>query len=151
MAPRLVRILRGSGGRCTTGGARFQCTVFHESYMLINVSIDQSFFLHNMLLKCLSKLQVRKKCIIYIYIYIHPFSKRFSYREIYRQINTFVFLHVRPCAFFICYCQSCEKPRFNDNFFLRRVLCSNLKRTFRLSFFRKKHPPCNTNLQWRII
>ena len=58
---------------------------------------------------------------------------------------------MRPCAFFICYCPTCEKPRFNDKFFLRRVLCSNLKRTCRLSFFRKKHPPCNTNLQWRII
>ena len=43
------------------------------------------------------------------------------------------------------------KTRFNDKFFLRRVICSNLKRTCRLSFFRKKHPPCNTNLQWRII
>ena len=32
-------------------------------------------------------------CYIY-YIYIHPLSKRFSYREIYRLIYTFVFLHV---------------------------------------------------------
>ena len=87
----------------------------------------------------------------YIYIYIHPFSKRFLYREIYRQIYTFVFLHVCLCAFFICYCPTCQKTRFNDKFFLRRVLCSNLKKTCRLSFFRKKHPPCNTNLQWRII
>ena len=58
---------------------------------------------------------------------------------------------MRPCAFFICYCPTCEKTRFNDKFFLLRVLCSNLKRTCRLSFFRKKHPPCSTNLQWRII
>ena len=65
-------------------------------------------------------------------------------------VYSFVFLHVRTCALFICYCPTCEKTRFNDNFFLRRVLCSNLKRTCRLSFFRKKHPPCNTNLQWRI-
>ena len=55
------------------------------------------------------------------------------------------------CAFFTCCCPTCEKTRFSDRFFLRRVLCSNLKRTCRLSFFRKKNPPCNTNLQWRII
>ena len=52
----------------------------------------------------------------------------------------------------VCYCPTCEKTRFKDNFFLRRVLCSNLKRKCRLSFFfRKKHQPCNTNMQWRII
>ena len=52
------------------------------------------------------------------YIYIHPFSKRFSYREIYRQIYTFVLLHVRPCAFFTCYCPTCEKLVSTINFFV---------------------------------
>ena len=54
---------------------------------------------------------------MYVCIYIHPFSKRFSYREIYRYIDTFVFLHVRPCAFFTRYCPTWEKTRFNDKFF----------------------------------
>ena len=40
-------------------------------------------------------------------------------------IYSFVLLHVRPCAFFICYCPTWEKTRFNDKFFLRRVLCSS--------------------------
>ena len=85
-------------------------------------------------------------------IYTHPFSKRFSYRERYIDtLYTFVFLHVRPCAFFTRCCPTCEKTRFNDIFFLLRVLCSNLKRTYRWVFFRKVHAPCNTNLQWRII
>ena len=46
------------------------------------------------------------------------------------------------------------KNWFNDKFFLRRVFCSNLKRTFRFEFFcffRKMHVLCDTNLQWRII
>ena len=34
-----------------------------------------------------------------------------------------------------CYCPTCEKTRFNDKFFLRRVFCSNLKRTCRFAFF----------------
>ena len=88
-----------------------------------------------------------------IYIYIHPFSKRFSYREIYRQIKTFVFLHVRPCAFFTSYCPTCEKLGSTINFFFVGFF-SNLKRTCRFEFFcffRKKHAPCDTNLQWRII
>ena len=58
---------------------------------------------------------------IYIYIYplyIHPFSKRFSYREIYRQKYTFFLLHVRPCAFFTCYCPTCEKLGSTINFFV---------------------------------
>ena len=86
-----------------------------------------------------------------INIYIHPLSKRSSYREIYRQIYTFVLLHVRPCAFFICYCPTCEKNRLNDKFFRRRVFSSNLTCRFEFFCFRKKHPPCNTNLRWRII
>ena len=40
--------------------------------------------------------------------------------------HSFVLLHVRPCAFFTSYCPTCEKTRFNDKFFLRQVLCSNL-------------------------
>ena len=84
-----------------------------------------------------------KRVYIYIYIYTRPFSKRFSYREIYRYIDTSVFLHVRPCAFFTRYCPTWQKTRFNDTFFLRRVLCSNLKRACRWVFFRKVHAPCN--------
>ena len=41
-------------------------------------------------------------------------------------MDSFVFLHVRPCAFFTSYCPTCEKTRFNDKFSLRQVLCSNL-------------------------
>ena len=63
----------------------------------------------------------------------------------------FCFLARAPVCTFHLLLSNNEKTRFNDNFFLRRVLCSNLKRTCRLSFFRKKHSPCNTNLQWRII
>ena len=61
--------------------------------------------------------QENKSIFIYISIwkpfwkrvYIHPFSKRFSYRDIYKY--TFVFLHMRPCAFFTRYCPTCEKTR----------------------------------------
>ena len=54
--------------------------------MLINVSIDYSFFLHNMLLKCLSILQVRKKwrvVNIYIYIYLQGFLLRVETRMVF--------------------------------------------------------------------
>ena len=42
-----------------------------------------------------------------------------------REIYTFVFLHVCPCAFFTFYCPTCQKTRFNDKFSLRQVLCSS--------------------------
>ena len=86
----------------------------------------------------------------------HPsytrFQKGFQIEiYIYKYIYTFVFLRMRPCASFTRYCPTCEKTRFNDKFFLLRVLCYNLKRTCCWVFFRKVHAPCNTNLQWLII
>ena len=63
----------------------------------------------------------------------------------------FCFLARAPVCIFHPLLSSLWKTRFDDNFFLRRVLCSNLKRTCRCFFFRKVHAPCNTNLQWRII
>ena len=73
-----------------------------------------------------------------------------------RYIDRYILLFSCTCArvhFSVAIVQRVKKSRFNDKFFLRRVLklCSNLKRTCRLSFFTKKHVPCNTNLQWRII
>ena len=76
--------------------------------------------------------------------------------QIERYIDRYILLFSCTCArvhFSFAIVQLVKKSRFNDKFCLRRVLklCSNLKRTCRLSFFRKKHSPCNTNLQWRII
>ena len=51
--------------------------------------------------------------------------------------------------------QLVKKNWVNDNFFLRRVLCSNLKRTCRLNFFRKCMRPamqiCNSELKGLIL
>ena len=79
------------------------------------------------------------KTAVYICIYIQPFSKTFSYGEIYRYIYTFVFLHVRPWAFFTCHCPTCEKTRFNDKFFLRRVFLFQFEKniSFCVFVFRK--------------
>ena len=69
-----------------------------------------------------------------------------------RYMDTYILLFSCTCArvHFSPVIVQLVKTRFDDNFFLRRVLCSNLKRTCRF-FFRKVHAPCNTNLQWRII
>ena len=72
---------------------------------------------------------------IYIYIYIYSrFQKRFHME---RYIDIYILLLSCTCAraFVTCYCPTCEKPRFNDKFFLRRVFCSNLKRTCCFAFF----------------
>ena len=91
-----------------------------------------SYYQPNILIKKKNcKAQVKGQ-FIYI-IYIHPFSKRFSYRDIDRQIYSFVLLHVHPCAFFTSYCPTCEKTRFNDKFSVRQVLCSNLSIIYRFS------------------
>ena len=71
----------------------------------------------------------------YIYIYIYSrFQKRFHME---RYIDIYILLLSCTCAraFVTCYCPTCEKPRFNDKFFLRRVFCSNLKRTCCFAFF----------------
>jgi len=54
-----------------------------------------------------------------------------------RYIDIYILLLSCTCAraFVTCYCPTCEKPRFNDKFFLRRVFCSNLKRTCCFAFF----------------
>ena len=79
--------------------------------------------------------EANKEFNIYIYIYIYTrFQKGF---HIERYIDRYIVLFsctCAGCAFFNSYCPTCEKPRFNDKFFLRRVLCSNLKRTCRLFF-----------------
>ena len=68
---------------------------------------------------------------------VYPFSKRFLYREIYRYIHTFVLLHVRPCAFFTCYCPTGEKLGSTINFFVVRFFVPVWHVV--LSFFRKIH------------
>ena len=86
-----------------------------------------------------------KKTKVYIYLYISPyenvciyiysrFQKRFHME---RYIDIYILLLSCTCAraFVTCYCPTCEKPRFNDKFFLRRVFCSNLKRTCCFAFF----------------
>ena len=60
-----------------------------------------------------------------------------------RYIDRYILLFSCTCArvhFSFAIVQLVKKSRFNDKFFLRRVLklCSNLKRTCRLSFFYKK-------------
>ena len=57
---------------------------------------------------------------IYIYIYIHTRFQKGFHRERYmdRYIYTSVPLHVRPCAFFTCYCPTCEKLGSTINFFV---------------------------------
>ena len=91
-----------------------------------------------------------------IYIYISLSMKTFLKTGVYIYIDIDIY---RYMLLFSCTCASVHfslvivhllKSRFNDKFFLCRVLCSNLKRTCRLSFFRKMHAPYNTNLQWRI-
>ena len=45
----------------------------------------------------------------------------------------------------------CEKTRFNDKFFSSSGSLFQFEQNMSFEFFRKKHPPCNKNLQWRII
>ena len=85
------------------------------------------------------------------YIYTR-FQKGFHVeRYIDRYIYTFVFLHVRPCAFFTCYCPTCEKLGSTINFFVVGFFVPIWHVVLSFFFFRKIHAPCNTNLQWRII
>ena len=78
---------------------------------------------------------------IYIYIYIyHPFSKRFSYREIYRYIYILCSFARAPVCIFHLLLSNLWKTRFNDKFFRRRVFCSNLTCHFELfCFFLEKY------------
>ena len=68
-----------------------------------------------------------------LYIYIHTrFQKGF---HIERYIDRYILLFSCTCArvhFSFAIVQLVKKSRFNDKFFLRRVVCSNLKRTCRL-------------------
>ena len=88
----------------------------------------------------------------YIYIYIYTrFQKGF---HIERYIDRYILLFSCTCArvhFSFAIVQLVKNLGSTINFFFVGFFFSNLKRTCRLSFFRKKHPPCNTNLQWRTI
>ena len=61
------------------------------------------------------------KSSFYLLIVMHPFSKRFSYRDISRYI--YILLVSCTCArvhFFTCYCPTCEKLGSTINFLLVR-------------------------------
>ena len=98
---------------------------------------------------------VHEQIYIYIYIYIYTrFQKGF---HIERYIDRYILLLSCTCArahFSFSIVQLVKKLGSTINFFLRRVLCSNLKRTCRLSFFRKSIRPaiqiCNGELYDRF-
>ena len=58
---------------------------------------------------------------IYIYIYIYTRFQKGFHIDIY-----FCFLTRAPVCIYTCYCPTCEKTRFNNNFCFRQVPCSNL-------------------------
>ena len=69
-------------------------------------------------------------------IYIQPFSKTFSYGEIYRYI--YILLFSCTCArvhFSLVIVQLVKKLGSTINFFFVGFFCSNLKRTCRFAFF----------------
>ena len=58
---------------------------------------------------------------------------------------------MRPCAFFTCYCPTCEKLGSTINFFVVRCFVPIWHVVLIFFFLEKIHAPCDTNLQWRII
>ena len=87
---------------------------------------------------------------IYIYIYTPVFKKVFIERDIWIDIYTSVPLHVRPCAFFTCYCPTCEKLGSTINFFVVGFFVP-IWHVVLSFFFRKIHAPYDTNFSLRIV
>ena len=74
---------------------------------------------------------------IYTHIYTRIYTRFQKGFHIERYIDRYILLFSCTCArvqFSFAIAQLVKKVVFNDKFFLRRVLCSNLKRTCRLSF-----------------
>ena len=98
-----------------------------------------------------------KYIYIYIYIYIYTrFQKGFHmerYIDRYIYICSFVFLHVRSCAFFTCHCQHVKNLVFMRNFLSVGFFVSLWKEhaVWIRSFVWKMPSPCSTDLRWRII
>ena len=66
------------------------------------------------------------KLSLYIYIYIYTRFQKGFHIERYIDRYIFCFLARAPVCIYTCYCPTCEKTWFNNNFSFRQVLCCNL-------------------------